>query len=789
MKTLREIVFLTATVGIIVGCAAGPQTRLSGDINDYPLLPLETLLAEPSFVAPQISPDGTLISYIAPNDGAPNFFVAPVNDISAARPVTTYTGRGVRATDVSGVVMYRWHLDSRHLIYPMDYDGDENWDMHVVDVQTGEDRNLTPTPDLSVEIIAYGRSHPDEALVSVDTFGRRQPDVYRLNLATGERALVQKNDGAIGYLGDNDLAVRAALRFTPEGGLDFQRREEDGSWTSIYVVGSDDLPAVSASVFQKIIRVDPTNRFLYLYDSIGRNAAALVTLDLETGETRLIAEDPRSDIAGVLYHPVTTAVQAYATNWTRVEWHILDDSVAADAQRLGEVADGDWTVVSASDDDRRWIVRYMLSHEPITFYLFDRGSGSATRLFSSTPQLEGLKLSRMFPYELETPDGLPLVGYVTLPPWTDPDEDGRPDHPVPMITYVHGGPSDERPMFAFGPIVHWLANRGYGFLYVNFRGSAGFGKAFMNAYKMEWGGKMHTDVLQQVQWAIDQGIADPDRVAILGGSYGGYETLVGMTMTPDVFACGVDIVGPSNLEIFMPHWDVDRMSKVIGDPRTEEGRAFLRSRSPINFAQDTKHPVLIGQGARDSRVPQDQSDTVVKKMVEAGAQVTYAVFPDEGHGFLRPANSRAFNAVMEVFLGQCLGGRYEPITDQIEGSSLEVPVGVEHIPGLAEALAARTETGLPSTEVVEVDPAVLEAYAGSYTLAGYGVPVIVEVKDGRIFLQVTGQPQAEMFPTSATDFFFKVAPSTVTFFRGADGAVSHLILYSGGSETRADRVN
>jgi dipeptidyl aminopeptidase/acylaminoacyl peptidase len=787
MKTLRNIATLTIAVCLLAGC--GPQTRLSGDIDDYPLLTEKELGTGASFDAPQISPDGKLISYIAPHEGAPNFFVAPADDVEAARPVTTHTGRGVRATDVSGMVMYRWHYDSKHIIYPMDYDGDENWDIHVVDVKSGEDRNLTPTPEHGVGIIAYGRNNPDEVLASVSSLSTRQPDIYRLNLATGEQTLVLANDGAIAYLGDHDLALRGAIRFTEDLGLDFLKRNQDGSWSSIYEVGSEDLPAVSASSYQKIIRTDPTNRYLYLYDSIGRNTAALVTLDLETGDTKVIAEDPRVDIGGVMYHPVTSEVQGYATNWTRLSWHVIDDSIAADVEQLGRVADGDWTIVSRSDDDRKWIVRYMLSHTPITFYLFDRDTQSATRLFSSTPQLEGLMLSKLFPYELETPDGLPLVGYVALPPWTDPDEDGRPDKPVPMVTYVHGGPSDERAIFAFGGIVHSFANRGYAFLYVNFRGSAGFGKAFMNAQNMEWGGKMHDDVLQQVQWAIDEGIADPDRIAILGGSYGGYAALVGMTMTPEVFTCGVDIVGPSNLEIFMPHWDVDMMSKVIGDPRTEEGRAFLRSRSPINFAQQTKHPVLIGQGAHDSRVPQDQSDTMVARMVEVGAPVTYLVYPDEGHGFLRTENSRSFGSIMDVFLGECLGGRYEPITGQIEGSSLEVPVGAEHIPGLAEALAARTETGLPSHEVAEVDSAILAEYAGNYELAGYGVPVIVEVDGNQIFLQVTGQPQAEMFPTSETDFFFKVAPSTVSFFRGDDGGVSHLILYSGGSETRADRVN
>jgi dipeptidyl aminopeptidase/acylaminoacyl peptidase len=327
-------------------------------------------------------------------------------------------------------------------------------------------------------------------------------------------------------------------------------------------------------------------------------------------------------------------------------------------------------------------VRDMLSDKPITYFLYDRNNKTRTDLLSSTPKLEGLPLSKMHPFIVKTADGFDLVSYLLLPPWTDPDDDGKPDKPVPIVVLVHGGRSDERAQFTFGPFVHWLANRGYGVMYANFCGSAGFGKKYMNAQIKEWGGKMHQDVVDQVDWAVREGIADPKRIAILGGSYGGYEVLVAMTMTPGVFACGIDLVGPSNLEIFMPHWDEDSMGRVLGDP-------LLHSRSPINFAQNTKPPVLIGQGAKDSRVPQDQSDTVVKVMQDHGVAVTYLLYPDEGHGLLRPENSFSFWAVSEAFLAQCLGGRSSPIGDALNGSSLQVPVGAERIPGLPEALAKR----------------------------------------------------------------------------------------------------
>ena len=698
MKT-AGILILGSVLSVLTGCQSeqsqvadnAAATRQSDTVADFPILPLERLMAPGSFGTPLISPDGRLISWIAPLDGISNLYVAPADDIAAARPVTRFTEGGVRGTNVSGKVIYRWHYDSRRVIFPMDYDGDENWDIHIVDVETGEERNLTPVPDKKVEIIAYGRAKPDDVLVSVVTFGQTNPDVYHLNLASGEFTLVQKNEGSLAYLADSDLKIRLSMSFSDEGGLDVYQfsaaLEAGGRGELIYQVAPDDLPAHTTAVYQGIIRFDASGEHLYIYDAQGRDKAALVTVDLETGELNLLAEDDRVDIGGVIYHPTKATVQAYATNWTETEWTAIDPKIAPDLEALAQIKDGELSVLSRSEDDSKWIVQYMSSNEPVSFYLYDRESKSGQFLFTSTPQLEGLKLSRMHPYVLTTDDGFDLVSYITLPPWTDPDDDGRPDQPVPIVVYVHGGPSDERAQVGFGALVHWLANRGYGFLYVNFRGSAGFGKAYMNAQKMEWGGKMHQDVLDQVQWAIDEGVADPHKVAILGGSYGGYEALVGMTMTPDVFACGIAIVGPSNLEIFMPHWDEDRMGKIIGDPRTEEGRAFLRSRSPINFAQNTKNPVLIGQGARDSRVPQEQSDTVVEKMQQAGVEVTYIVYPDEGHGFAKPANNMSFYAITEVFLGQCLGGRYEPIDAQIEGSSVQVPVGVEHIPGLKEALA------------------------------------------------------------------------------------------------------
>ena len=289
-------------------------------------------------------------------------------------------------------------------------------------------------------------------------------------------------------------------------------------------------------------------------------------------------------------------------------------------------------------------------------------------------------------------DGLDLVCYYSLPLDADPEQSGGVSQPLPMTLLVHGGPW-ARDSWSYNPVYQLLANRGYAVLSVNFRGSIGFGKNFINAGNHEWGGKMHDDLVDAVKWAVGQGISDPDRVAILGGSYGGYATLVGITMTPDIFACGVDIFGPSNLvtllETIPPYWQpiVDLFTNRVGDFRTAEGRNFLLQRSPLTYVDNIQKPLLIGQGTNDPRVRQSESDQIVGALQEKEIPVTYVLYPDEGHGFARPENNLSFFAVAEVFLAQCLGGRYEAIGEDLAGASITVPTGAEYVPGLKDALS------------------------------------------------------------------------------------------------------
>jgi len=429
----------------------------------------------------------------------------------------------------------------------------------------------------------------------------------------------------------------------------------------------------------------------------------LKTIDLATRAERVLAEDPRADAGGALVHPTEKTVQAAAFSYERAEWKVLDKAIEPDLTYLKTVADGELTVVSRSDDDERWLVSYVVDDGPARVYLYERlgervrvgkdaPPGRATFLFTNRSALEKTALAKMHPVVITSRDGLKLVSYLTLPWWAD--KNGRAEKPLPMVLLVHGGPW-ARDSWGFNGYHQWLSNRGYAVLSVNYRGSTGFGKGFVNAGNMEWATKMHDDLIDAVDWAVKGGIADKDKVAIMGGSYGGYATLVGMTFTPDEFACGVDIVGPSNLVTLLksipPYWEpeIENLKKRVGDFTTEEGRKFLESRSPLTLAEKIKRPLLIGQGANDPRVKQAEADQIVSAMQRKNIPVTYVLFPDEGHGFQRPPNSMAFNAVTEAFLAAHLGGRAEAIGDDVGSSTAEVRVGVEGVPGLSAAVGKR----------------------------------------------------------------------------------------------------
>lgn len=677
--THRNLSALLLVLIAVSGCSqyAGSTVPPPKDMESTPLISRAVIFGNPDRSSPQISPDGTHLSYLSEVDGVMNVWVAPVSDLSAAAPVTQDKKRGIRG--------YRWAYTNKHILYVQDKDGDENWHVYATNLDTRTTTDLTPLDGVQARFQEVSHKSPDEVLLAINDRDKQLHDVYRVNLMTAERKLVQKNDGYVGFVTDDDYRVRLASRLTPDGGSDIFKPAEGGDWTLFTRVPADDAMTTDPVGFDK------SGTTLYMIDSRGRDTAGLFAWNMETNNQKLLSSNSKADVQGLMIHPTEHTIQAVAYDYERQEWDVLDDAVKADMRYLKTVADGDINVTSRTVDDKHWIVTFVMDNGPVRYYLYDRAAKNARFLFSNRKQLENLPLAKMHPVVIKARDGMNLVSYLSLPVWADRDQNGRPDRPLPLVLNVHGGPW-ARDGWGLDGEHQWLTNRGYATLSVNFRGSTGFGKKFINAANMEWAGAMHDDLIDAVNWAVEKKIADPAKVAIYGGSYGGYATLVGLTYTPDVFCCGVDIVGPSNLITLLnsipPYWQpmIDMFTTRVGDHRTEEGRALLTDRSPLNRADRIKRPLLIAQGANDPRVKQAESDQIVHAMKEKHIPVTYALFPDEGHGFARPQNRTAFYAVAEEFFARHLGGRFEPIGDDFEGSTITVPEGAEQLPGVSSAL-------------------------------------------------------------------------------------------------------
>jgi dipeptidyl aminopeptidase/acylaminoacyl peptidase len=664
-----------------VATACGGSFAASMDPNDVPLIDRSVLFGNPDRAAPQLSPDGSMLAFLAPVDVEPgksvlNVWVGPANDPAAAKPVTKDANRGIR--------QYFWAYNNTHVVYLQDKGGDENWRAYSIDLKNeNAERDLTPFEGVRAEIEGVSHHFPDEIVVGLNNRNEQFHDLHRMNVKTGEMKLLVQNDGFSGFVIDDQYTPRFAVRFGTDGGNEWLRVKPDGQMEDWDKVPMEDTLTTQPVGFDK------SGKMAYAIDSRGRNTGALVKIDTETKEKTLIAEDPRADASGAMVHPTENTVQAVSFTYDRQRWKILDDSIAGDFAYLRTVADGDFSVGSRTLDDKAWIVAYVMDDGPVRYYRYERAAKKATFLFTNRKAIEGLALAKMRPTVIKSRDDLNLVSYYTLPIWSDTDGDGKPTAALPMVLLVHGGPW-ARDGWGFNAMHQWLANRGYAVLSVNFRGSTGFGKSFINAGNLEWAAKMHDDLIDSVDWAAREGIADPKKVAIMGGSYGGYATLVGLTFTPDKFAAGVDIVGPSNITTLLktipPYWApaIELFKKRVGDHTTTEGQAFLDSRSPLTKVANITKPLLIGQGANDPRVKQAESDQIVKAMKDKNIPVTYVLFPDEGHGFARPENRLSFNAVAEAFLAEHIGGRYQPIGNDFKGSSITVPAGAAEIPGMPE---------------------------------------------------------------------------------------------------------
>jgi dipeptidyl aminopeptidase/acylaminoacyl peptidase len=609
--------------------------------DDYPiqlppLIPREVIFGNPTKESPQISPDGSMLAYLAPVDDVLNVWVGAI-DAKEDRAVTNDRG-----------------FDNKTIFYLQDVGGDENWRLYSTDLESGTTSELTPYDNMQVLVIAYEKRHPNEMIIAMNKDDPSLHDAYHLDLKTGNITLVAKNPGNVAaWVADTALEVRAALASTPDAGFDLLIRDgKEGKWRTLLTWEAED------SLNSGPVGFTGDGKGLYLHDPRGVNAARLVKLDIQTGAIEVLAEDPIYDAGSTMENPDSYEIEAVCFTRARREWVVLHPSIEDDMRAIAKLNPGDFAVHDRTTADDVWLVGFTQDTGPVAYYAFDRKTKTGRFLFHTRPRLADAVLAPMEPILLTARDGRTIHGYLTRPIGAAEADKNT----LPLILNVHGGPW-HRDTWGYDPEAQWFANRGYACLQVNYRGSTGYVKEFLNAGDREWGAAMHDDLVDAVTWAAQQGYVDPKRVAIYGGSYGGYASLVGATFTPDLFRCAVDIVGPSNLITFInsipPYWStfLKMLHRRVGDPESDE--EFLRSRSPLCRVDQIKIPMLIAQGANDPRVKQAESEQVVAAMEEKGIDHVYLLFPDEGHGFAKPENRLKFYAAAEEFLAKHLGGRRE----------------------------------------------------------------------------------------------------------------------------------
>lgn len=630
-----------------------------GDMKMNDLIPRKVLLGNPDKTAVKMSYDGTHISYVAPVNGVLNVWVGDINNIVAAAPITHDRSRGIRE--------YAWMYDNKHIIYTQDHEGDENYRLYTYNIETKLSRLLTPERGVRAHLYAIDAKKPNIAIVGMNSRDAKFFDVYQLDILNDKLDLVFKNTKFESVEIDNDLKVRFASSLNENGDRE------------IHLIKSYDQDSFDSELFMAIPYEDTSMSYLlsflkdnskvYMLDSRGRDTAALTLIDIHTKKSDVLFTSDKADVSPDSINPITHNLDIVSVCYDRKELYALSADIKDDLEYAKTVASGEMSIVSRALDDKTWIIAYDSDVGPVNYYKYNREKRKAEFLFANRNDLNKYKLMPMMPVVITSRDGLKLVSYLTLP------DNYSKNNPVPLVLNVHGGPW-ARDYFGFSPLHQLLANRGYAVLSVNYRGSVGFGKQFANAGMLEWSGKMHDDLIDAVSWAIGEGITIKDKVAIYGGSYGGYAALVGLTFTPDVFACAVDVVGPSSLLTLInsvpEYWKpiLSKFKRNLGPWDTEADIAALNKRSPLHYIDNIKRPLLIGHGANDPRVKQHESDQIVEAMKQKGVAVSYALYPDEGHGFARPENRMSFYALMEEFLSKYLGGDSEGIGDSLEKSTV-----------------------------------------------------------------------------------------------------------------------
>lgn len=640
------------------------------------LIPREDLFRQPSCLGIKVSPDASRLAYIGANrEGTMNLFVASELSLDNAKQVTEFSDPQIGA--------FHWSADSKKILLTKDKDGTRQYQLYSYDLLSSELKHLTAAfQNINSKIFRVSATE-NKAIIGINHRNPRFHDLYLLDLNSNLLTLIYKNDSYINFLFDNDLQIVLKTQIHQDCSVSF--------------VDKNDKILINASAdeaFQtECLRYDETEQALYLIDNRGCNTNQLKKISLNGKTTEIVlGHDLRSDINDVLFE--NGEVVAYANYFTHKEWHTLNAKVKSDLDFISSKVSTNFEIMNQSQDNQVWIIKSSTPESGIAFWLYQRKQNLLS-LLHSFPKINNL--SKMYPQIIPSRDGLKLVSYLTLPKAMD--RDGKTKKPLPLVVVPHGGPFRIRDSYQFSPIHQWLANRGYAVLSVNFRLSSGFGSNFVNAGNGQWGKKAHEDVLDAVKWCVDNRIADREKIAVLGRSYGGYEALASVTFSPDVFSCAVDICGPSNLKTVLDrvpfYWEFPAsplsdksvfytknafIKSCGGDPDTESGSAYLHSCSPLNYVDNIKKPLLLVHGANDPIVAGSESDQIFEKMKQKGLPVIYISFPDEGHSVEKFANSMCYLAYSEWLLSQYLGGEFEPLPlEQLQKSSAQIQSsGISH---------------------------------------------------------------------------------------------------------------
>lgn len=634
-----------------------PEVLLKMPAGMPPLIPREVLLANPKRSQPALSPDGTRIAYLAPNErDALQIWV---------RTLGQTDDRCVTAARRS-IQNYKWGWDSNLILYAQDNDGDENDHICAVDLQTGNARDLTPWQGVRCQNTMTSAKRPGEILAVLNVRDRKLMDVWRIDLRTGAAALEVENPGNVErWVADDDLVVRAARVRTPDDGFEVLVRADYASpWRTLFSTAPDEwvLP----------LGFNQDGRDLFLLSSLGSDTIRVVAREIESGVESVIAAMDGFDADSVMIHPTRQVIQAVSFEPRRRQWSVIDSGIAADFEAIRSLDDGDFRIASRDFDDRKWIVEFQSAHRSTRYFLWDRAAKKAGSLFSDRTELDQLQLAEVRPIKYRARDGIEVHGYLAIPAGLEPRN-------LPLVLNVHGGPW-LRDYWTLNLWTQLLASRGYAVLQPNFRGSMGYGMKHLHAGDRQWGLAMQDDLTDAVRWAVAEGIADPARVAIIGLSYGGYAAVAGAAFTPDLYKCAIDLCGNCNLFTMIrsfPSYIAMRAlwNARVGNPDDPADQESLINASPLFAADRIRIPLLIALGANDSRVKQSEAEQIVAAIEKNGGTATYVLYSDEGHGITRPSNRMDFLARAEKFLAEHLGGRYEPMKgERIAGSSATVRV-------------------------------------------------------------------------------------------------------------------